>query len=218
MDILVSSNFERAMWYFARGDSRTTNTSSTPQDDILASSSLKTWMASLRSEGGFTVPPTTLSKAQSVFKSFRVSDEETLDAIRRYYGRAGMRPERSTKELGKNVSYLLDPHTAVGVVAAERLLENSPPSPALHTIILSTASPGKFPDAIERALNGCEDGVSVPAYESYAPRKLVEQKGLPKRVVEVEMGGERMRGIEGVKRVLEGTLFASGSTSSMNKL
>ena len=42
--------------------------------------------------------------------------------------------------------YLLDPHTACGVVAAERALGAAGATPQ---VVLSTAHPAKFPDAIE---------------------------------------------------------------------
>ena len=41
--------------------------------------------------------------------------------------------------------YLIDPHTACGVVAAEKVL----PRGEVPQVILSTAHPAKFPDALE---------------------------------------------------------------------
>jgi threonine synthase len=41
--------------------------------------------------------------------------------------------------------YLLDPHTACGVIAAERLQKTA----ATPQVVLATASPAKFPEAIE---------------------------------------------------------------------
>jgi len=43
--------------------------------------------------------------------------------------------------------YLLDPHTAVGVVVGERFLD-----PAIPTVCLATAHPAKFPATIEQAV------------------------------------------------------------------
>ena len=40
---------------------------------------------------------------------------------------------------------LIDPHTAVGVAAAEKVQARGP------VVVLSTAHPAKFPDAVERA-------------------------------------------------------------------
>jgi threonine synthase len=44
--------------------------------------------------------------------------------------------------------YLLDPHTAVGVVASNAQLDNDPSTPS---IVLATAHPAKFPDAVKKA-------------------------------------------------------------------
>jgi threonine synthase len=49
----------------------------------------------------------------------------------------------------KETGYIIDPHTAVGVAAAERLeadLQNGP------TVCLATAHPAKFPDALSKAI------------------------------------------------------------------
>ena len=49
----------------------------------------------------------------------------------------------------KETGYILDPHTAVGVAAAERLGPDLPKGP---TICLATAHPAKFPEAIRKAI------------------------------------------------------------------
>ena len=60
-------------------------------------------------------------------------DEETLEAIRRVHEEHG---------------YLMDPHTAVGWLA---LREKRDEAPGAAGVILSTASPAKFPEIVERA-------------------------------------------------------------------
>ncbi len=63
-----------------------------------------------------------------------INDRETLETIARIVGE-------------KN--YLMDPHTAVGFLGAERLLERNPD---IENIInLSTAHPGKFLEVVEEA-------------------------------------------------------------------
>ena len=47
----------------------------------------------------------------------------------------------------RETGYLLDPHTAVGVAVAEK--DNRDPS--IPMVVLSTAHPVKFPDAVEAA-------------------------------------------------------------------
>jgi threonine synthase len=46
-----------------------------------------------------------------------------------------------------STAYLADPHTAIGIAAAEAL----PPARGVMTVAMATAHPAKFPDAIERA-------------------------------------------------------------------
>ncbi|MCF6187120.1 MAG: threonine synthase, partial [Desulfobulbaceae bacterium] len=66
------------------------------------------------------------------FISRSVSEEETIATI---------------AELYKEHDYLLDPHTAVGVKAAQELAD-----PARPVICLSTAHPAKFGDAVQQAI------------------------------------------------------------------
>jgi threonine synthase len=65
------------------------------------------------------------------YAAMRVSDDETLDTIARIYRESGR---------------LIDPHTAVAAAAAENLGRTNSPQ-----VILSTAHPAKFPDAVRRA-------------------------------------------------------------------
>jgi threonine synthase len=57
------------------------------------------------------------------------------------------------KKCYETESYILDPHTAVGVAVAEKLGRASSPSePPVPTICLATAHPAKFNDAIKQAI------------------------------------------------------------------
>ena len=67
------------------------------------------------------------------FLATAVSEAETLDAISRFYQR---------------YEYILDPHTAVGVVASERFQVSG------TKVCIATAHPAKFPEAVERAIPG----------------------------------------------------------------
>jgi threonine synthase len=66
------------------------------------------------------------------YAAFRADDEETLGAIRRVHAETGR---------------LIDPHTAVAVAAAEKLRVPA----GAPVVVLSTAHPAKFPDAVQRA-------------------------------------------------------------------
>ncbi|KAI8852746.1 tryptophan synthase beta subunit-like PLP-dependent enzyme [Chytridium lagenaria] len=182
MDILVSSNFERLLWYLARGDSIT----STP--DLTASSTasraISTWMQHLRTGNGFTVPSNVHALSKEIFTSRRVTDAQTTDAIRRYF----VLPENR---------YVLDPHTAVGVVAAEEVLAGLEESEreGVVTCVLATASPGKFPDAVDEAVKG----FAGLKYEDFAPKALVEQK-------DVFTGGDKALALKFVRKVVVETV------------
>ncbi|KAJ3346094.1 threonine synthase [Entophlyctis luteolus] len=181
MDILVSSNFERVLWHFVRAENG--------GDHAAASKAVAEWMDALRRDGRFAVPPGVWARARATFASSAVSDADTLDAISRYWAQ-----ER----------YVLDPHTAVGVVAAEREggTAISGATATGLTVVLATASPGKFPEAVFQAI---PTGLK---YEEFAPDPLVRQAGLPKRMTTVTMvGNDRDRAVADVR--LKPTAFQS---------
>ncbi|KAL1524757.1 hypothetical protein AB1Y20_019640 [Prymnesium parvum] len=66
-----------------------------------------------------------------------VDDAETMQTMRREYGRDG---------------YMLDPHTAVGVAAALRVARRDSPPAAVPTVCLACAHPIKFLPAVQRAI------------------------------------------------------------------
>ncbi|KAJ3174797.1 threonine synthase [Geranomyces variabilis] len=217
MDILVSSNFERLLWYLARGDGRSAaagkKTSAEEEDSAAqnASKYIVEWMNALKTTGGFTVPADLHTRARELFDSFCTSDAMTTDAIRRYYH------HRYTP--GATAHYVLDPHTAVGVVAAEQIVTTtttasiSTTTTTTYTVCLSTASPGKFPDAVLEAINDAKtnkpQGFKPIAYADFAPPQLVALKGLPTRCVDVTNdGGDAGIALEKVRAVLEGVVGA----------
>jgi threonine synthase len=167
MDILASSNFERLLWYLERGDSRQ---SATGADEVLTSKRLVQHMSNLQTSAGFSVDQQLLDRCKLVFQSTRVNDSETSDCLTRYY---------------KNTGMILDPHTAVGVVAAERLAEDG-----VVDICLATAHPGKFPDAVLAAVNS-EEAKNVE-WKDFAPKVLVEAMDMPKRCIHLETEGGRV--------------------------
>ena len=117
MDIQVSSNFERLL-FEVNG-----------RDGGLTAEQLQRFRAS----GRLSIEADQRANdIDGVFTATRLDDDETLEVIRRTYMLTGM---------------LLDPHTAVGVGAAERAL----PTMSGLMVTLATAHPAKFPDAVERA-------------------------------------------------------------------
>lgn len=93
---------------------------------------IRAMMGSLAQSKRFAMPPQALSEMRNLFSADRASEDEVAATIR-----------TTLRETG----HFIDPHTAVGVAVAEK--ENRDPS--LPMIVLSTAHPAKFPDAVEAA-------------------------------------------------------------------
>jgi len=85
-------------------------------------------MASFSETRSLTLPPTVLAALRARYTAHRSDDTETLATIARIH---------------RDTGRLIDPHTAVAVSAA--------PKSTGPVVILSTAHPAKFPDAVERA-------------------------------------------------------------------
>ncbi len=81
--------------------------------------------------GQFEIDPEHMTQAQQLFAAHRLSDGETSKEISRVY--------RETGEV-------MDPHSVIGVAAAR--IHGDPGVP---TVVLGTAHPAKFADAVERA-------------------------------------------------------------------
>jgi len=139
-----------------------------PSMDILISSNLErllylmsndaelvaSLMLKLKSEGHYQVPEKLLKKIQSRFSAFYCGDEATKAAI---------------KKVWDEQHYLCDTHTAVAWQAAEDYgRENGP------CVILSTASPYKFPAAVLSAL-----GIECSSDEFEMMEVLEQQSNVP---------------------------------------
>lgn len=94
-------------------------------------SAVRALMESLKQSGGFTISEKPLAAIRSEFSAGRSTVEETAEII---------------KSVLNDDGYLLDPHSAIAVkVAREKLSGNAP------MVILATAHPAKFPDAVKAA-------------------------------------------------------------------
>jgi threonine synthase len=143
MDILVSSNFERLLWFLAHDQYGFGNAAAKRR---IASEHVREWLQQLKDENGFRVDATILEAARSDFDSERVSDQQTVSTIRSEHDR-----------MVKHGSfYVVDPHTAIGLTAAQRSAEQNPPPKTVH-VSLATAHPAKFSQAVEMALAGRGD-------------------------------------------------------------
>ncbi|KZM51564.1 threonine synthase [Labrenzia sp. OB1] len=88
-------------------------------------------MDQLAQSGSFSIEKAPLEAMRSVFAAGRCNEHETAATIAQTWKEAG---------------YLLDPHTAIGVHVAKDHDDGSVPM-----VVLGTAHPAKFPDAVEKA-------------------------------------------------------------------
>ncbi len=120
MDILVSSNLERLLYFLCENEAEVAG-----------------YMADLKEKGVYTVSPALLEKLHEHFGWGCCDDEGTKAAIGRVWREHG---------------YLMDTHTAVAWSVAEGYESDAP------VVVLSTASPYKFPAAVLSAIGGDADG------------------------------------------------------------
>lgn len=110
---------------------------------------LRGLMDSLKQSGGFSISEKPLSTIRSEFSAGRSTVDETAETI---------------KSVLEADGYLLDPHSAIAVKVARENVSNAAPM-----VVLATAHPAKFPDAV-KAASGVEP--QLPAWLS----DLMERK------------------------------------------
>lgn len=131
---------------------RTFHKTISPSMDILISSNLerllfdlsgrqdgriKKWMKDLMETGRYCLDIESLNKLQSDFWGGYADEEETLEAIRDTYN---------------HYDYVMDPHTAVGKCVYDEYRRQT--EDTRKTLLISTASPYKFPRDVLRAILG----------------------------------------------------------------
>ena len=89
-------------------------------------------MMKIKEEGKYSIDKEKLNLINQDFLSARMSETETLDIIKSVY---------------QEFNIVLDPHTAIGYGAFDKHNLNG------NNIVLATAHPCKFPDAIQSAIN-----------------------------------------------------------------
>jgi len=97
-------------------------------DDIETASAMK----DIKEKGKYTIDKKKLEKINIDFLSARMSEEEVLKTI---------------KEVYDKYKTILDPHTAIGYNAFDKVNLKG------NNIVLATAHPCKFPDAIKKSIN-----------------------------------------------------------------
>ncbi|NLI60016.1 MAG: threonine synthase [Clostridiales bacterium] len=126
-----------------------------PSMDILISSNLERllfelcdrehqqiekWMGNLKESGKYVLDDQSLIKLQANLWGGFASEEETLKAIRETY---------------HDYNYVMDPHTAVGKWVYDEYRKET--KDTRKTMLVSTASPFKFPEDVLRAILGQQD-------------------------------------------------------------
>ncbi|TKX19711.1 threonine synthase [Elsinoe australis] len=204
MDILVSSNFERLLWYLAYS---AYGSGSVTERRKTAGAQVQGWLDQLKKEGGFGVDERILGAAKSDFESERVSDKQTAETIKLVYGTTDNPKtmgghKAATKGTLQSGHYILDPHSAIGIAASLR--SGARTGGKAHHISLATAHPAKFAGAVEMAL-GNEQGFT---FDSVLPDEFVGLENKERRVTTVKEGAtmEDVREIvrEEVERELKG--------------
>lgn len=163
MDICVSSNFERFLWYMIRKTDG-------KNDDLKTGEIMKSFMDSLNSKTGeFNVSSDVIDATKEFLESASVTNEETVSTIKATYD-------------GTSNKYILDPHTAVGINTCLRLIDSSNDKD-VHYISLSTAHPAKFSEVVNLALSGFE-GYSFE--KDVLPDELKKLSTMPKKIKLIE--------------------------------
>ena len=145
MDILISSNLERFLYYGTNSEAKT-----------------KELMESLTKNGEYE-----FKNPFDYFYAYSTNEEKTLEVI---------------KEVYDNYKYLVDPHTAVAYNAYKSYVNETKDSAI--TVVVSTASPYKFPQAVLSAFDVVEEdamksinvlsnkfNLEIPSVLNYPPVK-----------------------------------------------
>ena len=145
---------------------------SSPSMDILVSSNLerllylacgcnpdqvRAWMQDLNGKGSFKVSPSVLARITETFRAYCCTEKETIGTIGSTYRSCG---------------YLCDPHTAVGIKAAGDYMKDFPDD--VPVVVLSTASPYKFPAPVSEAI-----GLEVSGDEFSQIARIHKATGVP---------------------------------------
>ncbi len=104
-------------------------------------------MRNFSNKKSFTVDPEVFKKIKLYFQGYKLNDEQTKFVMKRTFDES---------------QYILDPHTAVGLGAIDNfsnILEDP-------LVVLSTAHPSKFPDAVKSAV-GKEPSLPDPIKDLY---------------------------------------------------
>jgi threonine synthase len=121
-------------------------------------------MTAFRQTGKFAAPKETWSRVEGLFRAAALDDPGTL---------------RAMGELHRRTGELIDPHSAIGIHAAEACRTDA----ETPIVALGTAHPAKFPDAVEKATGIHPE---LPEFLADLHRRPERMAGLPKALKAVQ--------------------------------
>jgi threonine synthase len=126
--------------------------------------SVRALMGSLAQSRRFSVPAQALKQTRALFTADRADEQESAAEMRAWMREAG---------------YCADPHTAVALAVAEKETRD----PSVPMVVLSTAHPAKFPEAVAAA---CGITPALPDWLADLPKRPERVTVLPADQVAVE--------------------------------
>lgn len=159
MDILVSSNLERLLFYAFDKDT----------------DAVRVCMEALEREGAYRLNDKIMDRLRGDFAAYCCGERECADSISSVFRETG---------------YLCDPHTAVGFRAARAYKRDQ--WKGAPVVVLSTASPYKFPGAVLHAL-----GEELPAdeFEQMEALHALSGAAVPKNLSSLRTAAELHRDV-----------------------
>ena len=168
-----------------------------PSMDILVSSNLERLlyllsgdtalvadlMKRLNTQGSYTVPTDLLAKIQGEFWAAYCDDARAAEIMGRVY---------------KSYGYLCDPHTASGWAAAEDYVNQTGDKRPM--VVLSTASPYKFPVAVLTAIGGDTSGSE---FDQMARLSEITGVPVPKNLASLQGKCEKHTGVIDKEKMLD---------------
>ncbi len=158
--LICASNENNVLYHFIKtgvyNRKRKLVVTSSPSMDILVSSNLERLLYDI--SGSDPEKVNTLISDLNKKGEFKI-DSDMKDRMSDFYGEFATDKEtfETIKYVFKDLNYLIDPHTAVGYNVYRKYVRES--GDRSKTVIVSTASPFKFPGSVSRAIDKKYAGV-----------------------------------------------------------
>lgn len=168
MDILVSSNLERMLYYMADKDTRL----------------IQMLMNDLSQWGAYEVPEDLLARIRQLFGCGWADEDQVRASIR---------------ECWERHRYVIDPHTACGYFVMGRM----PRDPHTPRVLLSTASPYKFPRVVNESLGFDASGTDFACMDVLARETGTAAPASLRGLETAAVRFDAVTGIDGMAGVVE---------------